>query len=172
MSASNTDGDLTLLQLRQFGIAVDHQVLLSTFNSESIYGITVQGLVALGVLTNQDVKRQYPRKLPNSTSARYSICETLVAHLSNIGFTASGYDAIMYPSEVSTRALFDWLVASLSKTAEEAAQRSTRVEEDVAQSPSQATIAKGNIESLMGAYSATHYVAEPLRTPIMVGKVN
>lgn len=114
-------GDITILQLKQHGINIDAQAGIGGITSEVLYLTLLQSFQILNILTEQEVRKQFPSKLPSAKSARFGICDSLTKYLTTAGYSASSYDAIMYPTENMTKPLLNWLVAELGRAAENAA---------------------------------------------------
>ena len=123
-------GDITLLQLRQYGVDVDPLLGIAALTAELLYPMLLQSLERMSVLTKQEIRKQFPSKLPGAKSARFSICESLTKYLSGAGYSASSYDALMYPTESTTKPLLNWLVAELGRAAESATEKMGEVQDD------------------------------------------
>lgn len=64
--------------------------------------------------------RQLPVTLPAGAASRHRLCTQIASRLKELGFEGDiGYNQLLYPSEVSTRALLTWLVDRLPRGEEE-----------------------------------------------------
>lgn len=164
------DTDILILQLRQSGINIPSEVgQIAFIDTDGLYGILRQAIPLCGFATEGAIKKQFPAKLPNaSPSARYYVLNSLDGILKSSGSggaIAKGDDddtdggsacptnteALMYPTEPTTRALLSWVVSTIASRQEKvaaaaAADRRTEADEElVGVAPSIHRLLKGSL---------------------------
>jgi hypothetical protein len=106
--------------LREIGSHIPSDITsIKQLDAEKLYAAVSAAVNLINSSANNSSDVQYPASLPPAKAIRYRICSGLALRIKELGYASElGYESFLYPNELTSRRLLQFLVNKLPQTSE------------------------------------------------------
>jgi len=77
-------------------------------------------IIARSIRLITDGEAKYPIKLPSGPASRHRLCTDMARQIKSMGYSGEcGYNQLLYPAELTTKPILEFVVEKLPHSAEE-----------------------------------------------------